>query len=206
MSSSLKSTSVEADAPSREDRRDAGGVARFIRAVNRLSLVCGVLAATGIAVSVLLVCQLVFVRYVLNASTVWQTEAVIYLMIGATLFGTPYVQSVRGHVNVDLLPLYLGRKARYGLYYLCLVLGMVVSLVIGIYGFMLAVEAFEYDWRSPSVWGARLWVPYASIPVGFLLLFLQFVADFLAAATGRDAPFGIQDEEDATERALRKEH
>ena len=34
----------------------------------------------------------------------WQTEAVIYLMVGATLLGLPYVQKLKGHVNVDLVP------------------------------------------------------------------------------------------------------
>jgi len=38
---------------------------------------------------------------------VWQTEAVVYLAIGATLIGLPYVQQLRGHVNVDLVPLAL---------------------------------------------------------------------------------------------------
>ncbi len=47
---------------------------------------------------------MIFVRAVLNRSTIWQTEAVIYLMIAATLIGLPYVQKLRGHVGVDLVP------------------------------------------------------------------------------------------------------
>jgi TRAP-type C4-dicarboxylate transport system permease small subunit len=47
---------------------------------------------------------MIFVRFVLNQSTVWQTEAVVYLMIAATMIGLPYVQRLRGHVNVDLCP------------------------------------------------------------------------------------------------------
>jgi TRAP-type C4-dicarboxylate transport system permease small subunit len=62
--------------------------------------------------SVAITCQMIFIRFVLNGSTVWQTEAVIYLMIAATLIGLPYVQRLRGHVNVDLLPLALPPRAR----------------------------------------------------------------------------------------------
>ncbi|WP_185961205.1 TRAP transporter small permease [Telmatospirillum sp. J64-1] len=206
MSLSMKTTAAKAEAPARDEARDGGFVWLFIRAVNGLSLICGILAAIGIAVAVALVCQLVFVRYVLNASTVWQTEVVIYLMIGATLLGAPYVQRARGHVNVDLLPIYLRGRARFVLYYLCLLLAMVVCLIVAYYGFEMALEAYVYNWRSPSVWGAALWPSYSAIPIGFFVWFLQLLADFLAVATGRDKPFGIDDEEDATDRALRKEH
>ena len=60
-----------------------------------------------IVLAVLITCQMIFVRSILNESTIWQTEAVVYLMVGATLLGLPYVQRLRGHVSVDLLPMLL---------------------------------------------------------------------------------------------------
>lgn len=206
MSFSPKTVPAQGAVDPVKDAQKGSAIALFILTINRLSLVLGILAAIGIAVSVALVCQLVFVRYVLNESTVWQTEVVIYLMIGSTLLGAPYVQSVRGHVNVDLLPIYLGRAPRMVLYCVCLLLGMGVSAIIGFYGLEMAIEAYTYDWRSPSVWGASMWPAYSAIPVGFFAWFLQFLADFLAVVTGRDKPFGIDDAESTTDRALRKEH
>lgn len=182
-----------------------GLVDRFIVTVRRISLVCGVLAATALAVSVLIVCQLVFMRYVLNASTVWQTEFVIYLMIASTLIGMPYVQSRRGHVNVDLLPLYLGRRARAGLYYLCVGLGLAVSALVVVYGIELVHQAYVSGWRSASIWRPQLWIPYLAVPVGFGLMFLQLLADLLACLTGRDTPFGLPSTTD-NPLALRREH
>ena len=58
----------------------------------------------------LVVCQMVFVRYVLNQNTIWQTDFVTYSLIAATFIGSPYVLLTRGHVNVDVLPLYLGPR------------------------------------------------------------------------------------------------
>jgi hypothetical protein len=86
-----------------------------------LSLVCGWLAAAMIVVSVAITCQMIFVRFVLNLSTVWQTEAVTYPDDRATLVGLPYVQRLRGHVNVDLLPGLLPPPLRKGLALLVLV-------------------------------------------------------------------------------------
>jgi TRAP-type C4-dicarboxylate transport system permease small subunit len=202
-SSSKASPAGAADRP--PPLRPQGPVDGFIWAVGRLSLICGFLAAGALAVSVLVVCQLVFMRYVMNASTVWQTEFVIYLMIASTLIGMPYVQSRRGHVNVDLLPLYLGRRARAALYYVCVGLGLAVcALVVG-YSVELVIEAYVYTWRSPSIWRPPLWIPYLALPVGFGLMFLQLLADLLASLTGREKPFGLPDKID-NPLALRREH
>lgn len=177
-------------------RAPQGPVDWFITGMQRVSLLCGFLAAGALAVSVLIVCQLVFMRYVLNASTVWQTEFVIYLMIAATLVGMPYVQSRRGHVNVDLLPLYLGRRARAALYYVCVGLGLAVSALVAGYGVELVHQAYSQGWRSSTIWRPQLWIPYLSLPVGFGLMFLQLLADLLACLTGREKPFGLPDEID----------
>ncbi len=59
----------------------------FLRVVAAISTVAGWCAAAMIVVAVVVTCQMIFVRLVLNASTVWQTETVIYLVIAATLWG-----------------------------------------------------------------------------------------------------------------------
>ena len=180
-------------------------VDRFVLVMRRVSLVCGWFAAGAIAVSVLIVCQLVFMRYFLGASTVWQTETVIYLMIASVAIGMPYVQSLRGHVNVDLLPLFLSRRARAVLYYICLGLGLMVCGLVVFYSVELVYEAYAYNWRSASVWRPPLWIPYLVLPLGFGLMFLQLLADLLACAAGRDKPFGLPDEVE-NPLALRREH
>lgn len=153
-----------------------------------LSRLAGLVAALMITAAVGLVCQLVAVRYVFNASTVWQTETVIYLMIGATLLGMPYVQLLRGHIHVDLVPLYLPLRARRWLFLGCLGAQAVACLVLAVYAFGLFFEALHGNWRSPSVWGPPLWVPYLAMPLGFGLLVLQFAADALMAFRVED-PF-----------------
>ncbi|MGF1553869.1 MAG: TRAP transporter small permease [Paracoccaceae bacterium] len=161
-----------------------------LRAIAAVSTVCGVVAATMIVAAVAITCQMIFVRFVLNASTIWQTEAVVYLMIGATMIGLPYVQLLRGHVNVDLLPLALPPKARRGRAAAILALAIAVVGVMAFYGFELWLVAFERGWRTDTVWGPKLWIPYTALPLGFGLYLVQLAADLYAAARGIDTPFG----------------
>ncbi len=166
---------------------------RFLRVVAALSTVAGWCSAGMIVAAVGITCQMIFVRFVLNGSTVWQTEAVVYLAIGATLVGLPYVQHLRGHVNVDLVPLALPKKARY---YLCIVtlsVSIAMVAVLLYYGFEHWHLTYERNWKSDTVWGVRLWIPYLALPVGFGLFLLQLIADLVAVILKIDTPFGLED-------------
>lgn len=166
---------------------------RFLRAVAAISTVAGWVSASMIVLAVAITCQMIFVRFVLNGSTVWQTEMVIYLVIGATLVGLPYVQRLRGHVNVDLIPLALPPRARFGMACITLTLSIAIVAVMLWYGYDYWHFAWERGWRSDTIWGVRLWIPYTALPVGFGLLLLQLIADFTALILKIEAPFGLED-------------
>jgi TRAP-type C4-dicarboxylate transport system permease small subunit len=167
----------------------SGGNA-FIRAVHGVSTVCGWLAAAFTVIALFVTCHMIFVRWALGRSTIWQTEAVIYLMIGATAIGLPYVQKLRGHVNVDLVPLSLPPRGRRALAWVVLLATIAVIGLMTFYSFDVWYQAWDRNWKSPSVWAPRLWIPYLVLPVGFGLLVLQLVADLVGLATGVDTPFG----------------
>ena len=165
-----------------DSRPVSGPAASFAKAVRAISRVCGALSAAMIVASVAITCQLIFVRFVLNQSTIWQTEAVTYMMIAATLIGLPYVQLLRGHVNVELVPLLLPRAARRVLIGVTTGVTLLIALVMLWYGYELFHMALERNWRSDTVWGVKLWIPYIALPVGFALYALQLLADMLAPA------------------------
>ncbi|MFK7855390.1 MAG: TRAP transporter small permease [Granulosicoccus sp.] len=164
---------------------------RFIQFVRGVSTLSGWIAAGMIMVAVAITCQMIYVRSVLNDSTVWQTEAVVYLVVAATLLGLPYVQQLRGHVNVDLVPIYLSPKLRRFLHLFTLGLSIIIIVIMVFYGYEYWHIAFERNWKSDTIWGVRLWIPYSALPIGFGLLALQLIADLLAIATKVDEPFWL---------------
>src|SRR3546814_6048829 len=56
-------------------------------------------------------------------------------------------------------------------------------------------EAFDTNRLTSSMWRARMWIPFLSVPVGMGLLCLQYVADIWAIAIGREMPFGLRPED-----------
>ncbi len=151
----------------------------FIRIVNHISQGVGVIAALMIVVAVAITCQMIFIRYFLNASTYWHTEAVVYLMIGATILGLPYVQKLKGHVNVELVPMLLPPLARKILLIVSFLAAIAVLGVMLFYSYELVHLSFTRGWTSDTVWGPPLWIPYVVMPIGFGLFALQLLADLL---------------------------
>lgn len=161
----------------------------FVRAIRRLSTMGGILAVCLLLLALGSVCHLVFVRYVLGASAIWQHEVVSFSLIGTTFMGAPYVLMTKGHVNVDLLEHYLGAAARRllsiaGSLVTIAFCGIITWLSIGWWW-----EAWAGDWHNETVWAPPLWIPYAAMPLGMGLMTLQAIADLFAPTPADgDAP------------------
>jgi len=164
----------------------------FVRGMRRVSQLCGIVAAALIGLGVLVVCEMVFVRYVLNQNTIWQTDFVTWSLVAATFVGSPYVLLTRGHVNVDLLPHHLGPRARWWLALASIVMSLAFCLVLTVLTARFWLEAWDNRWVSDTMWRARLWIPYSSMPIGLAILCLQYIADLYCLVRGREPPFGIE--------------
>jgi TRAP-type C4-dicarboxylate transport system permease small subunit len=167
---------------------DKGAIDRLIGGVAWLSRLGGIAAALLLLAAVLVICQMVFVRYVLKGSAIWQHEFATFALIGATFIGAPYVLLTRGHVNVDLLPVYLGPRGRLALALLAASIALVFCAALAGYGIAFWYEAWVNDWHAQTVWRPALWIPYGALPLGMGLLALQCLAQILALVTGRAAP------------------
>jgi TRAP-type C4-dicarboxylate transport system permease small subunit len=173
----------------------------FIRAVTFMSRVAGVVGALLIGFAVLVICDMVIERYLLNLTTIWQIDVVTYSIVGATFISSSYVLMTRGHVNVDILPLHVSPAARYWLALGTSALALAFVVAVFILCTAYWYESYAELWRSQTVWRARLWIPYLSMPIGLGLLTLQYIADMICVATGRAPPFGIKDKESAEDIA-----
>ena len=151
---------------------------RFVAVVDMVSRTAGVVATLLLAAAVVIVCQMIFVRYVLNGSTFWQTEFVIYCIVAATFIGSPYVLLHRGHVRVDVLPEALSGRPRIALEIVAAVLSIVFCGLLAWAGWHYFYEAASRGWMTETRL-FPLWMPLLPLPLGMGLLCLQYVAEML---------------------------
>ncbi|MGI9418380.1 MAG: TRAP transporter small permease [Geminicoccaceae bacterium] len=151
-----------------------------VRLVRGLSTLGGIVAVCLLLIALAAVCHLVFMRYVLGASAIWQHETVSFSLIGATFIGAPYVLMTKGHVNVDLLDHYVGAGARRALAAAASLVTMAFCGLIAWLSYGWWWDAWAGDWHNETVWAPPLWIPYAAMPIGMTLLTLQSLSDLVA--------------------------
>ena len=164
----------------------------FLRLVEGLSRLLGYVAAVLLVIAIIVVCHMVFNRFVMNLPTSWQTEFVTYALLASTFLGAPWVLLTRGHVNVELIPLMLGPRGRFLLALLAYSASALLCIVLTWASFEFWYEAWESGWTSDTMWGPKLWKAYLAMPAGFFAISLQYIADLVCLLNGRDHPFGLE--------------
>lgn len=157
----------------------------YIRIVSAFSAALGVLSMALMAAAVVVVCEMIFVRYVLSASTIWQTEFVIYSIVAATFLSSPYVLTLRGHVGVDLLPNASSPRVKYWLDLAAGIASLVFCALLAWSGWVYFEEAFTNNWKTETIWAIPLWIPLLPLPLGIGFLCLQYVAELMRLSLPR---------------------
>lgn len=151
----------------------------FVAATERLSRFAGVLAAVLLMVAMVIVCQMIFMRYVFSAPTSWQTEVVVFSATAAIFIGAPYVLLTRGHVGVEVIELLLRDNALRRLKLVASFLGLAFCAIMAVASGMYWYAAWDGGWTTPTIDAIPLWIPLAPMVLGFVLLSLQYLVEIL---------------------------
>ncbi|ONF44834.1 TRAP transporter small permease protein [Marinobacter lutaoensis] len=155
------------------------GYCRLVTAFNRW--LAGAVSALAF-VMVAVIGYEVVARYFFDAPTVWAMELSTLLFGPYFLLAGPYLLHTAGHVNVDILHARLPRRAAGWLDCLCHVLIALLAAVFIVQSLPVALNAFDSGETSFTAWNPPIWPVKALIPVAFLLLLLQAVAEAILAA------------------------
>lgn len=155
----------------------------FVRWVDRVSVACAAVAAVMLGIAAIVITWSVIYR-ALGASTYWELEFAVYLMVTSLFLASPYTLATKGHVGVDLIAHYLPPRAARVLGFVVAIVGLVVCLYLAIAGGYLTVESFARGERTESSWAPPRWPLFLAMPVGIGLTALQYVAELLRPAQG----------------------
>lgn len=159
----------------------------YVRLMDRVSVVCAALAAILLAAAAVIVTWSVIYR-ASGASTFWEIEFAVFMMVGSLFLASPYCLATRGHVGVDLLGHYLERRAARTLGVVTALIGLGVCVYLAWRGGVLTLESFEKGERTESGWAPYKWPLYLAMPVGLGLTALQYIAELLRPSTTITGP------------------
>ena len=159
------------------------------KAINRLTWLAELLAEIGLVGLLLIVIHEVIVRYIFDSPTLFSVELSEYLLVLLVFMSIGWVLKRDRHVAVtfavDLLP----EKMRLGLNVLTSLLTMVFLGILVWQGCRTVLTAYTGDYHSSSLLDFPMWIPYALIPLGALVLSLQYIVKIgeLIRALGRNS-------------------
>jgi TRAP-type C4-dicarboxylate transport system permease small subunit len=128
-------------------------------------------------------------RYFLHASTDWQDETAVFLLVGATFLAGAFVQSIRGHVGIEAVTSILSLRANAYRHVAVDLVCMAFCAFFAWKSWTLLHEAWVDGQTTDSTWGPPLWIPYSLMAVGMSLLALQLLVQ-LTASINRLRPSG----------------
>lgn len=158
-------------------------LARIIEAFNRVMYW---FSAVAILLSALILTYEVLMRYLFRIPTIWEIEAAIYLGVLATFMGAAYGLKDGAHINIDLVTRALPPRIQTRLYRMMSFISLLFCIYLSYKGWQLWWEAFSKGWRSESLWGPPLAIPYFFLPMGISLLSLQFIIEIFGLRKAKE--------------------
>lgn len=148
--------------------------AGIAHAFDRVLALGGFLAAVLLLAVMLMTAVKVVFRYVLHEGLIGVDQFSGTLLLYITFLGAAWVLRREGHVTIDLLFAGLGPVPRRALHAANSVAGAAVCLVLAYYGALEAFDSWQRDIRIPAEIEMPRVINLAVIPLGCLLLGIQF--------------------------------
>ena len=117
-------------------------------------------------------------REIFAYSSIWGVEIVRYSFIYLAWIGAASAVKERGHIRIDVLMHYLGRRAKALLYIFGDLVMFVVAVIALYWSFETVLVSAKFGSVSHGLRISMVWFLMA-VPVGFSLMILRLVQSFL---------------------------
>jgi len=132
-----------------------------------------------LAIMVIVVFIQVVFRFVVKASLPWSEETARYLLVWITFLGASAGVKTGAHVGVEAVTLLLPVKLQKLVNLINIAVCVFFCVAVCIFSFNIISTQMEMTQVSPAM-QIPMWIPYAAIPVGMVLMTIRFIQGSLA--------------------------
>ena len=151
----------------------SGRLASMVRLLASLNRVILIASMGALVLAALILSTGVVLRYFFQTATDWQDEAAVFLLVGATFLCGAHVQSLGGHVAIDVLSSVLSARVNHLRRVLVDAVSAAFCAFFAWKSWTLCHEAWAEKQTTSSTWAPPLWIPYSLMAAGMTLLTLQ---------------------------------
>ncbi len=148
--------------------------------MEQISLKVGSVLSWVLLILVGLSCFEVFTRRFLGKPTIWTHEILGYIFCASILLTMGYTLYHKSHANIDILYDMMQRKKKaIADIFTLVIFGLFFTIVMIVDGTLFAYTSWAMQERTPSAFNAIIYPAKTLIPIGFVLLLLQVLADLI---------------------------
>ena len=125
------------------------------------------------------VCLEVVMRYAFNSPIFFVVEMSEYALLWITFLGTAWTLRNNGHVRVEIVLNFLSSKWRHRVGLVSSLFGIIVSLVLVIFGTSRTWDAYDRGLFHATITEFPTWIVMIFIPLGSIPLLFRFVQRFV---------------------------
>ena len=149
--------------------------------LDRLNDFLAVIVSIILVLMTLTIGYAIFARAVHLPGPIWIVQFNEYAMLWATFLGAAWLLSKKRHVSIELIVSHLSRGTQKVFHLIHSLLGVGLCAILCWYGTLTTVENIQRNVINVQAVDVPMGYILIAIPVGFFLLFLQFIRDFFAA-------------------------
>ncbi|MDJ1016702.1 MAG: TRAP transporter small permease [Paracoccaceae bacterium] len=117
-------------------------------------------------------------REIMSFSSIWGEEIVRYSFIYLAWIGCAAAVKERGHIRIDVILQYVGRRVKAVIYIFGDIVMLAVSLVALYYSYETAHIAYEFGNVTHGLRIGQVWF-LAAVPIGFALVVFRLIQSLI---------------------------
>lgn len=154
------------------------------RGFDALSRFAAALSAVAIVFACFAITWAVLGRGLWGMSTIWELEASVYLLIYAAFLSVAYSDRTGGQIAIEILRKRFRGRSKIWHRTLMDVISLFLFVLLFRSGLEMFLNVWENGWRSETLWGPPLWIPYLAIPLGCAIFIPVLILDIIARLVG----------------------
>ncbi|WP_223422323.1 TRAP transporter small permease [Tateyamaria pelophila] len=162
--------------------------------ISRISHLACVIGAVLMAATGAMLTYEVIARYFFIKPTIWAAELSQLCLVWGCLLAMAHLLTLRRHITVNAVTSLLPDTGQRICAYIALVVVIVFSAIVAVWGFDIFYTSFERGRTTGSLMNMPIWISEASVPIGFGLLALQGVVELLRLKDADSASLGATHE------------
>jgi TRAP-type C4-dicarboxylate transport system permease small subunit len=159
------------------------GRGSVIDAIERLNVVCGIIAGCGILALVAFLAVSVIMRYLFHRPLEFGEEITGYLLVLIVFLGLAYSLKIGAHIRTDVLTRYAPDRLRYYLEIIAYVFGLTFAAIFTVAGWKLVIKNYIHGTIDFGSLMTPVWIPMTLVGIGATLLLVQFIITLVRLIT-----------------------